>query len=192
MSLNTYYTLIEPIIVYPACKKAGLKQDCFNCAIEKTGKCLSTRSLCIKEYKNHKYGCPNYGKRSDCPPNAPMFDEVFDIKQPAYAIFSTFNLGQHVKMMREKHPQWTETQLLNVLYWQGTARKYLKININSFVANYREKGYYVTTSPEAMGVDVTETLKRAGITLEWPARELVYKVAMAGIPKSEKYFNILK
>ncbi len=189
---DSCYTLVDPIIVYPACIKAGLKQDCFNCAIGKAGKCLSSRSLCTREYKNHKHGCPNYGKRPDCPPDAPMFDEVFDIKQPIYAIFCTFDLEQHVKKMREKHPQWTEAQLSNVLYWQGTARKHLRDNINSFVANYREEGYYVTTSPEAMGVNVTETLKRAGITLEWPAKEVVYKVAMAGIPKSDKYLNILK
>lgn len=164
--MNEFFIEVKPIIIYPPCIKAGRKQDCFSCDLQTSNKCNSPRSICIKKYKNHKKGCPNYGKKPDCPPDAPMFDQVFDITKPIYAIYSTYNLNAHVEKMRVKHPQWTETQLLNVLYWQGTARKYLKDNIALFNELFRSKGYYSTTSPEAMGVDVTLTLKNVGIDLE--------------------------
>ena len=135
---------------------------------------------------------PQLWEKPDCPPYAPMFDKVFDVNQTIYAIYSIYNLGNHVEKMREKHPLWTETQLYNVLYWQGSARKVLKSNIAAFVSRYRESGYYVTTSPEAMGVDVTQTLLNAGIKMEWPARNNVYKVAMAGIPLTDEYRSILR
>lgn len=190
--MNNYYIQVNPIIIYPPCIKAGKTQDCFNCKLQLNGGCNSPRSLCVKPYKNHKKGCPNYGKKADCPPTVPMFDQIFDVTKPVYAIFSTYDLFSHTEKMRSNHPNWTETQLLNVLYWQGTARKYLKEKINDFTLIYREKGYYTTTSPEAMGVDVTATLKNVGIELEWPARKTVYKIAFAGIPLDNKYLDILK
>ena len=190
--MNDFYIQVSPIIIYPPCIKAGKKQDCFNCALYKKGGCGSPRSKCVLEYKNHKKGCPNYGKKKDCPPNVPMFDEIFDISKPIYAIYSTYDLFSHTEKMKQRHPEWTETQRLNVLYWQGTARKYLKENIQRFNKEFRQMGYYSTTSPEAMGVDVTTTLKNAGIELEWPARNTVYKIAFAGIPLSDKYLDILK
>ena len=68
----------------------------------------------------------------------------------------------------------------------------LKESISKFNQIYKDKGYFSTTSPEAMGVDVTKTLQNAGIQLEWPARDTVYKVAFAGIPLNELYLDILK
>lgn len=182
---------VKPIIEYPRCIQLGKIQDCLNCDLYTIGGCNSPRSKCVLEYKNHKKGCPNYGKKMSCPPIVPMFDQIFDISQPIYAIFSKYDLSSHVEKMRIRHPEWSETQLLNVLYWQGTARKNLKNKINDFNKSFREKGYYSTLLPEAMGVNVTMTLKNAGIALEWPARKVVYKVAFAGVPLSEEYLHIL-
>ncbi|MHB9005128.1 MAG: hypothetical protein ACYC6C_13935, partial [Coriobacteriia bacterium] len=86
--------------------------------------------------------------------------------------------------MRAKHPDWTERQLLNCLYWQGTARKHLKREIAAFHEHmmFTAPGLrcVVLTTPEACGVNVTETMRAAGIELEWPARTLAYQVAIAG------------
>lgn len=190
--MNEYYIEVNPIIVHPACMKANRKQDCPNCELYRLKKCTSPRGLCAAEYKNHKKGCPNYGKRKDCPPNVPMFDQVFDTSKPIYAIYYKFDLAGHVERMRLKHPDWTEAQLLNVLYWQGTAKKSLKNRITDFNELFRKEGYYSTTSPEAMGVDVTLTMKNAGISLEWPTRKNVYKIAFAGIPLDNQYLEILR
>jgi hypothetical protein len=40
--------------------------------------------------------------------------------------------------------------------------------------------FYMTDSPEAMGVDVAETLRKKGIMLEWPCVSVTYKVSFAG------------
>lgn len=189
--MSSEFLVVNPIIIYPVCMLNGIPQNCFSCAIYKNKGCISPRGLCVREYKNHKKGCPNYGKKRGCPPNVPMFDEVFDLNKDIYLISIKYDLGRHIKLMQKKHPLWTETQLKNVLYWQGTAKKQLRERIKEFIKNYREEGYYVTTTPEAMGVDVTRTLKLVGIDLEWPAKETVYKIALAGIPQDKEYYDIL-
>lgn len=45
-------------------------------------------------------------------------------------------------------------------------------------------GIWKTTyCPEAMGVNVTATMKNLGVTLEWPPQKVVYKVAIIGTIK---------
>ena len=185
------FPVVEPVIVYPSCIKSGRKQDCFNCPVGKKGLCKSPRGMCIKRYHGHPKGCPNYGKKDVCPPAAPMFDQVFDISKPVYLIYYKFDIGAHAKKMKEKHPNWTEIQQYNLLYWQGTARKSLKKNIQEFKGIYGNKGYYVVLSPDAMGVDVNSTLDKIGVKLEWPARKYVYKIAMGGIPLSDQFLHLL-
>lgn len=182
---------VIPIIDTPACLKAGRTQDCFHCVLFNEGKCDSPRSACAQHYKSHKKGCPNFGVRADCPPLAPMFDQVFDTKKDIYAVYSVFDLNAHVQKMQSKHPQWSQKQLYNLLYWQGTAKKQLKENLKCFMDQFREQGYYATACPEAMGVKVTETLSNAGIKLEWPVKNTVYKVALAGVLLEERYKSIL-
>lgn len=177
------YLKVKPIIIYPPCIKKGEKQDCLNCKI----KCQTPRSFCLKPYAGHKKGCPNYGKKKHCPPNVPMFDQVFDISKDIYIIYSIFDLEEHVNKMKEKHPDWSYRRLSNLLYWQGTVRKDLKDKIKEFLKEYEPLGYSVTLLPEAMGVNVTETLKQVNISLEWPPKKYVYKVAFAGIVKDKEW-----
>jgi len=79
--------------------------------------------------------------------------------------------------MREKHPEWSERQLACCLYWQAGARKQLESEIQKF---YREHpGLWLVRCPEAMGVDVTGTMRLVGVELEWPPRERALQVALA-------------
>jgi len=140
-------------------------------------------SLCVRPYPNHKKGCPNYGKKKGCPPGVPMFDKVYDLSKPVYAIYNVFDFGMHVNRMEYKHPDWSKRQLECCLYWQGTARKKLKERIEIF-KRLADRKYIITTAPEAMGVNVTETMKRVGIELEWPPVNVAYQIAMAGIERN--------
>ena len=143
----------------------------------------SVRGLCVCCYEGHPKGCPNFNHADRCPPKAPMLPEVFDMSGPFFAIYSRFPLGEHVEAMRQAHPNWSYRQLSCVLYWQGTARKKLKAEITAFkVANPGK--WLIETTPEAFGLNVTETMKRIGIDLPWPAREFVYHVALAGFAAS--------
>jgi predicted metal-binding protein len=145
------------------------------------------RSLCLRPYPLHPLGCPNFGKSPRCPPKVAFIDKVFDLEKPCWIIYNAFELGVHVGKMRQIHPNWSERQLYCCLYWQGKARKELKLEIEKFHRTKDPmKELLVTTCPEAMGLNVTETMRRAGIKLEWPPMEIALQVAFAGIPRIEK------
>lgn len=179
---------VNPIIIHPYCLKVGREQDCHNCELQIfpcLHLCDSPRCMCMMEYPNHKKGCPNYGKKEGCPPSAPMFDSVYDLSKPIYAIYNVFNFKRHVECMRDKHPDWSKRKLECCLYWQGTARKDLKKRIEMFerFIPTTYKDYAITTVPEAMGVQVTETMKKVGIEIEWPPVHIAFQIAFAGEKK---------
>lgn len=138
----------------------------------------SVRKLCCCSYPNHPKGCPNFGKKATCPPAVKCFEEVFNMAQPFYAIWTTFPFGEHVAKMKAIHPDWSSRQLECCLYWQGTARKKLKTEIARFKSGH--PNLFVTTCPEAMGVNVTATMAKIGEQLEWPPKNITYQVAIAG------------
>jgi hypothetical protein len=86
-----------------------------------------------------------------------------------------------------KHPDWTDYQKRCVLYWQGTARSQLKKEILKFEKDHPE--CVVSTGPEAMGVNLTETMKKIGIELEWPPTKYAYQIAIGGTKNIMKKFE---
>lgn len=181
---------VNPIIIYPPCLNLGITQDCHLCSwFSATKDCDSPRSMCVREYPNHKKGCPNYGKKEGCPPSAPMFDSVYDLSKPIFAIYNVFNFKRHVKRMRDKHPDWSKRQLECCLYWQNGARKELRKKIELFQSAFKGitgKEHIITIVPEAMGVNVTETMKKVGIEIEWPPVNIAFQIAFGGIRKEKK------
>jgi len=145
----------------------------------------SVRLLCLRPYPGHKKGCPNFGKRDICPPNCPLIDEVFDLSKPVVAVWTSFNLESHRERMKSKHPNWSRRQLDCCLYWQGGVNKNLRRNVEYNLERYiffnGEKNLIATYIPEAMGVNVTETMKNVGVILEWPPEKIVNKVAFVGV-----------
>lgn len=157
------FTVVEvkPAVVYPECILNGKKQHCFNC--NNIENCNSPRSMCIRPYHNHPKGCPNFGKKEGCPPNIPMFDQVYDLTKPIYLIINEFNLLEHVENMRKIHPDWSSYQLYNSRYWQG---KSISINKKVSYAWLNEHPNLVLTNwVENMGVDLVKTLKQVDIDL---------------------------
>ncbi len=136
------------------------------------------QDMCKRPYPGHPKGCPNYGQRAICPPRQRLLFNIFDCSiENFHLIYVSFDLASHVKRMKEKHPKWTDKQLKCCLYWQGTARKDLRKEIQRF-----KKIFHVVTEVlEAMGVNVTKLMEdNANIKLEWPPENIVYKVALAG------------
>lgn len=136
------------------------------------------RHLCQQSYPGHPHGCPNYGKRCTCPPQAPYVRQFFDVKKPTYVIWSVFDLKSHLRRMEELHPDWSDRQKRCCLYWQPKARKVLRREIELFQEEH--PGLFVSTCPEAMGVNVTGTMWSIGHMLQWPPRTKTYQVAIAG------------
>jgi len=139
---------------------------------------IRVRKLCIRPYYNHSRGCPNYNKKKGCPPNSPVLTKVLNLNKPIYVIWNAFNFHKHCRRMRYLHPMWSKYQVRCCLYWQGKARKHLRNEIDWFKQAHPH--YIVLYPPEAYGVNVTETMRRIGIKLEWPPVVLAYQVAIAG------------
>ena len=142
------------------------------------------RDWCKMHYYNHPGGCPNYGKRNTCPPQAPMFQDFLATCKPMLLVVVGFKLGEHIEIMREHHPDWTKYQLRCVLYWQNTPRKWLRNEIKNALQVYPEM--IATECPEAMGVNVIETAKRWYPDIKWTPTDIAYKVAICGIPLAEE------
>jgi predicted metal-binding protein len=142
---------------------------------------VKIRELCFRPYPGHRNGCPNFNKRSTCPPQAPLIFDVLDLNEKVYAIYNVFDLGSHVERMKNIHPSWSDRQLKCCLYWQQKARKELRTKIIEFLKEF--PNYSVVGTPEAQGVNLTETMKNVGIILEWPPEKLTYQIVLAGIRK---------
>lgn len=144
----------------------------------------SVRGLCIKEYPEHKKGCPNYNHKKGCPPQAGYFDKMYDLSKPVYAIINIFDFKSHVAKMKRLHPDRSKRKLECCLYWQPKARKELLVGIKKFLKeNQNYKIFKIETCPEALGVNITETLSNAGFELEWPPVNVACQVALAAVPR---------
>jgi len=137
--------------------------------------CKSAK-LCISPYPGHTKGCPNFNTRNSCPPRAKELSKVFDMTKRIVLVAVRFDLGEHVLRMSEKHPDWSNKQLVCCLYWQMGVVKKLK----ALAARQADDGMVILTIPEAHGVNITETMKNIGFELEWPPKKYVWKVALIG------------
>lgn len=167
---------VNPIIIYPECIiKKGYQDNCFNC--DKRDNCLSPRSMCIRPYKNHKNGCPNFGKLPTCPPNIPcMYDQIFDTSD-VYAVVTKFNLEEYFNKRRLNRPDLAEGQIRNIRIWQPIAVKENNYAISEFYKENPDKKDYVSTRLlECMGVDVINTMKEVGVIIKFPVTDYAYRV----------------
>lgn len=153
--------------------------------IDVTGKLvidLRAREWCKLPYPNHPKGCPNYNTgRPDCPPNAPLIQDKFDLTKQHWFVIVDFDLKAHKERMKQSPPDWSDRQLGCCLYWQGKVRKELKEFAQEFVTE--NWGTEYSTCPEAMGIHVISTLNKLGIPIKKDIENVVYKVALIGYPK---------
>jgi hypothetical protein len=136
------------------------------------------KDWCKFAYPGHKKGCPNYlsPNKPKCPHNTPMVYRFFDLHRGLYFVVERFSLLNHVKKMKAKHPQWTERQLRNVLYWQNRPKSALKEQAKNAM--------------ELLGADVYTTMRRHGLILE-RIRHLktAQFIALIGWKGSEHKYN---
>ena len=144
------------------------------------------RGYCTIPYHGHPMGCPNFNNHEQCPPKVKLIKDVFDLNMDLFFIVEEFDLKEHVDRMRIKHPDWSEFQLKNLLYWQNGVRKDLKLKVKRFMEVYKVRfgddlGY--TLLPEAMGVMVINTTLKLGIPIEKTPVNKVFKIALVGYMK---------
>jgi predicted metal-binding protein len=135
-----------------------------------------SRDWCKLPYTDHPHGCPNYGKRKTCPPQSPLFEKI--VKSPFTLVAVKFNLENHVKKMKKKHPGWSDRKARCVLYWQKKMNRCLRETCERIASN--NPNSVVLYKPEANGVNVFETCRKIGLILEKNPQKIVWKIAIIG------------
>jgi hypothetical protein len=137
---------------------------------------------CELPYPGHPKGCRNFGKKKACPPCSRSFE---DLVVPRYfLVCKPFDLETHVERMRSLHPNWSERQARCLLYWQGSLRRKTREEAISFINSTKDNLLLIDT-PEATGVDVFETCRRIGMTLEKNPTKTVWKIMIIGKKKDK-------
>ena len=145
------------------------------------------QGICKKPYHGHAKGCPNYGKRKDCPPNLSLLDDSLDFEKDMYLIYTSYPVGKFAERMRKTHSEWTDRQIYNPRLWQPTARKKHREEIQKFMEMHPQ--LYVETNAEARGTNFTALMKTQGIDLNWQwppehnLENITYRISIGGMKK---------
>lgn len=134
---------------------------------------------CRLPYDGHPKGCPMFGQRSGCPPEAPYFTELVD--PPYYLIIKEFDLEAQAERMREHHPDWSEKMCRNSRYWQKGFIKELMAEAQEFLWQFPDG--MILNRPEANGINLFETCALHGIELERNPQKVVRKMVLVGKKK---------
>lgn len=138
------------------------------------------RQWCLLPYPGHKKGCPMFNKKDICPPKVQEIDKFIDLNKKHWFAVVSFSLHKHMEKMKINNPTWTDKQLRNCLYWQGTVRKKLRILCENFAKE--NEGVVFNNCPEAMGVHVFKTARKIDIPIKKNVDDIVYKIAIIGYP----------
>jgi hypothetical protein len=122
------------------------------------------QDYCMLPYPGHPKGCPNYGMRDHCPPRVRLIDHYLDINRPLYLVIEEFDLSKQIQRMLILHPNWSDRQARNCLYWQKSVRNKLKQKVDLVMSVLGLDGY--TTIPEGQGVQMYSTCLLSGLKLE--------------------------
>lgn len=128
---------------------------------------------CKAPYYDHPHGCPNY---PECPSEYQDFCNISP--HDWFAVIEEFDLATHAENMKQKHPDWTERQCRNLLYWQNTVRKRLKAKALIF----KQVDDILLEIPEACGINVFATLSNVGIILQRQKPNYIVKTMFIGRP----------
>lgn len=155
------------------------------CLLDVVIQAEQVRNACKCPYRGHPKGCPNYNnpKRPTCPPKAKLYDKAYDLRKPVHAVVVTMNFDKHVAKMASNPKLKTEAQRRCCLYWQEGLRSRLRERCKAFIKEH--PGYVADLCPEAGGVNVIATLRKVGIRLQVPPRNIVSKVAFIAYPKGK-------
>lgn len=162
---------------------------------------------CLKSYPRHPDGCGNYCDKSWCPPQAPVFPDMFDVSNyniieggyshgdanrmhllklkpgedpTLWLVIEPFNLGEWVRKLRAKTPSMSDAQARIPYLYQDRVRRRLEAKTQSY-RWVRSFPMEILMRPEANGVNLFATLRvNSGFQLEKNPMEMVYFISMIG------------
>lgn len=126
----------------------------------------NTKRFCFMKYPGHPHGCPCAHGRcwGDGKAQIPLTESI-DVSRPIYIVFNEFNLEEHARSMKLKHPHWSDRQCRNLLYWQNTSIAGLKIRIKE-AKKVIHPVPEIQSTGEGYGVNVYATCLRSGLKLD--------------------------
>jgi predicted metal-binding protein len=153
----------------------------------------------VQSYCNNpKYVCPYFGHSWACPPKAPYLEEEIMSYESYFLIYTKFDLkGNSMKnkkrykgysymrkimekeiesFLKQHNDRFDELKIL----WDGHCRICEKENKTCSIENnipcrYPNKIRY---SMEAVGIDVTQTVKNVNLDIEWPPVNRIYRFGL--------------
>jgi len=134
------------------------------------------RDYCRLPYPGHPEGCPHFGKREECPPQAPLIEHFIDLSKPHYLIIVKLNCDHAIEREKPHNPS-KERYWLD---WELHAESVLEKHVQKFQKNHL--GTVFTLHPSAVGVDVFKTAQNMGIPLEPAPQKTFHKIALIGYP----------
>jgi len=156
-------------------------EDIFFAWYDVTGRIFitpKTREWCKLPYPGHPQGCPNYGKKDECPPHAPIVSDFIDLTKPHFFAIHAFDLKAFSERMTKDHLTWSNRKSKCSRYWQGHVNSLLKREIEKKIG----KNQIYTLVFEAMSGNIFRTLLSLGIPIRRNPQEIVFKVALIGTP----------
>jgi predicted metal-binding protein len=170
-----------------------------------------TRMWCSLPYTTHRHGCPNFNKVEECPNKFPYIENFIKTFNKFILVYVVFEFKEYKKMMKLIHPDWSERQLGNSLWWQGHVKKIIRMRIEEIYKKNDPKKMYLlhvgsglkkknsiitkhqklVPSMEGAGVHVFKTLKNNNIYHEIKPITVATEVALIcirnGVENSFKY-----
>jgi hypothetical protein len=111
---------------------------------------------------------------------------MMDCARPLYLVYETFDLEGHAADMKVRHPDWSDRMCRNVLYWQGSVRARLRMNVRDAIEKLGCDS--VTYCPEGHGVNVFATARLAGLAMDKTRRlKLDHHIALIGMARYPRF-----
>ena len=165
-----------------------------------------TRLWCVLPYTTHRRGCPNFNRIPECPGQFPYLEKFIQTFNKFLLVYVVFKFGEYKEYMRGIHPDWSERQLGNSLWWQGHIKKIIREKIEEIYKKGDPKKMYllhvgsglkkkksiitkhqkIVPSMEGAGVHVFKTLKNNNIYHEVKPVTTVVEVALICIRNGVK------
>ena len=153
----------------------------------------------VQSYCNNpKFKCPYYGHSWACPPEAPYLEDEIMKYENFYLIYTKLNLKNDSRKENRKKYNYNkmrkimerEMEKFIILHqnkfneirilWDGHCRICEKENLKCSIdddspCRYPDKIRY---SMEAVGINVSQTVKNVDIDIEWPPVNHVYRFGL--------------
>jgi predicted metal-binding protein len=141
---------------------------------------------------NPNFKCPNYGNSWACPPKAPYLEKQIILYTRFFLIYIKQDIDMNKKEVFESMRDRLEEEITNFIKEHSRNYKQVQILWDGYCRLCEKEGKKCTIksklpcrypdeirySMEAIGINVTETVRRVELDIEWPPKNHIYRVGL--------------